>query len=266
MALSAYLLRTAFDTLTIGPLPGAEIGVLIAVRFLTGLGARAVYALAGGVMGDVWQPEQRGTSLGVAMIAMPLFSFPESHGSLILRHRAVRLRRETGHQQYHTAADRVDDSSFGYPNTSSLWISQYHEPVEISGLNYRYIACSAGELLGSQIGGPLTDYLCRRRGAQSDSQTLESRLTLLMPTILISYLGVLLYGWSAAYRLHWLVIDVGVVIMMFGLQLASLFVTAYIMNSYGDHTSSAMAANQFVKSLAAFLFPLFGPSMYHALG
>lgn len=35
---------------------------------------------------------------------------------------------------------------------------------------------------------------------------------------------------------------------------------------YGEHTSSALAAIQFAKSLMAFLFPLFAPSMYSALG
>lgn len=41
---------------------------------------------------------------------------------------------------------------------------------------------------------------------------------------------------------------------------------AYVIDTYGEHTSSAMAASQFVKSLTAFLFPLFAPSMYKALG
>lgn len=43
-------------------------------------------------------------------------------------------------------------------------------------------------------------------------------------------------------------------------------VMAYIIDSYGEHTSSAMAASQFIKSLTAFLFPLFAPGMYQALG
>ena len=41
---------------------------------------------------------------------------------------------------------------------------------------------------------------------------------------------------------------------------------AYVIDAYGEHTSSALAATQFIRSLTAFLFPLFAPSMYHALG
>lgn len=93
MALSIYLLATAFGPLIIGPL--SEIygrkrvldasnvwflvwniacgfantkELLIAGRFLAGFGASAIYALGGGVLGDVWRPEQRGRSLGIYLI------------------------------------------------------------------------------------------------------------------------------------------------------------------------------------------------------
>lgn len=93
MALSIYLLATAFGPLFIGPLSeiyGREVvlhasgvwflvwnfacgfartkEVLIASRFLAGFGASAIYALAGGVLGDIWRPEQRGQSLGVYLL------------------------------------------------------------------------------------------------------------------------------------------------------------------------------------------------------
>ena len=41
---------------------------LIAARFLAGFGASAIYALAGGVLGDIWRPEQRGKSLGIYLL------------------------------------------------------------------------------------------------------------------------------------------------------------------------------------------------------
>ena len=93
MALSIYLLATAFGPLVIGPL--SEVygrqkilhasnlwflvwnvvcgfantkEVLIAARFLAGVGASSIYALAGGVLGDVWGPEQRGRDLGVYLL------------------------------------------------------------------------------------------------------------------------------------------------------------------------------------------------------
>jgi MFS family permease len=93
MALSIYLLATAFGPLVIGPL--SEVygrskvlhasnvwflvwnivcgfaktkEVLIASRFLAGFGASSIYALAGGVLTDVWRPEQRGRSLSIYLL------------------------------------------------------------------------------------------------------------------------------------------------------------------------------------------------------
>ena len=93
MSLSIYLLATAFGPLFIGPLSeiygrqailhGSNIWflvwnivcgfaktkeALIAARFLAGFGASAIYALAGGVLGDMWRPEQRGRSLGIYLL------------------------------------------------------------------------------------------------------------------------------------------------------------------------------------------------------
>jgi MFS family permease len=93
MALSIYLLATAFGPLVIGPL--SEVygrskvlhasnvwflvwnivcgfaktkQTLIAARFLAGFGASSIYALAGAVLTDVWRPEQRGRSLSMYLL------------------------------------------------------------------------------------------------------------------------------------------------------------------------------------------------------
>ncbi|KAI6084022.1 caffeine resistance protein [Hypoxylon rubiginosum] len=362
MSLSIYLLATAFGPLFIGPLSeiyGRRVvlhasnvwfliwnvlcgfattkGTLIAARFLAGFGASAIYALGGGVLGDVWRPEQRGRSLGVyllipllavavgpviggfmaarttwrwmfwatsifqgVMIFVAFFSFDETYGPLILRRRADRIRKETRNSNYYTQAERLDGdrspgtvlgraltrplrlllfhpiiqvsailSGFNYgimyvtiSTFSEIWTSLYHQSVEISGLHY--IAFSLGELAGSQVGAPLMDYWYKRQ--QSRNPAPESRIPLMFPSIIASWGGILMYGWAAQYQVQWSVVDIGVFIAMFGMQLGGMSTTAYVIDAYGDHTSSAMAASQFFKSLMAFCFPLFAPSMYQALG
>ena len=101
---------------------------------------------------------------------------------------------------------------------SELWIVQYHQSIEISGLHY--IACSLGELAASQVGGLIMDYMYARR--QTRNPTAESRIPLMFPGTAAAWLGVLVYGWTAEYRLRWLVVDVGVVTMMFGMQLGGM--------------------------------------------
>jgi predicted MFS family arabinose efflux permease len=93
LSLSIYLLATAFGPLFIGPLSeiyGRQVilhasniwflvwniacafantkELLIGSRFLAGFGASAIYALGGGVLGDIWRPEERGRSLGAYML------------------------------------------------------------------------------------------------------------------------------------------------------------------------------------------------------
>jgi MFS family permease len=93
MSMSIYVLATALGPLFIGPLSemyGRQVvlhasniwflvwniacgfattkGLLIAARFLAGFGASAIYALAGGVLSDIWRPDQRGRSLGMYLL------------------------------------------------------------------------------------------------------------------------------------------------------------------------------------------------------
>jgi MFS family permease len=121
MALSIYLLATAFGPLLIGPL--SEIygrapilhasnvvcgfaktkETLIAARFMAGFGASAIYALAGGVLGDIWRPEQRGKSLGVYLL-IPLLGAAVGETAMdyvILLNLAVLTIRRSHHRWIH---------------------------------------------------------------------------------------------------------------------------------------------------------------------
>ncbi|KAF2160311.1 hypothetical protein M409DRAFT_70489 [Zasmidium cellare ATCC 36951] len=365
MALSIYLLATAFGPLFIGPL--SEVygrkpilhfsniwfliwnivcgfantkGTLIAARFLAGFGASAIYALAGGVLGDVWRPEQRGKSLGIyllipllgaavgpiiggfmaerttwrwmfwstsafqgVMIVASYLAFYETYPQLILRRRAAKKRSETGDNRYYTAAEKLDGersvirivgrslsrpmrllgfhpivqavaclSGFYYGVTyivlatfSDLWVTKYHQRIDISGLHY--IACALGEISGSQIGGPLMDRVFAKLKKKANGEVVpEYHLPMMVPAALITPIGLLMYGWSAQAHVHWIVVDIGVFVTTFGMQIGGQPLQAYIIDSYPDHASSATAASQFIRSLTAFAFPLFAPYMYRSLG
>ncbi|KAG5981325.1 hypothetical protein E4U55_003076 [Claviceps digitariae] len=366
MTLSIYLLATAFGPLFIGPLTevyGREIvlhgsniwflawnvicgfattkELLLVARFMAGFGASSVYSLAGGVLGDIWHPEQRGASLGwylaiplIAVAAGPILggaitaylswrwmfwitsivqavmilfcfkTFRETYAPVILHRIARHLRSETGNEKYQTIDERLKRQksvsrvlasalsrplrllvchpiiqissiilAFNYgllylamASFADLWMNQYHQSITVSGLHY--IACAMGELLGSRIGGPLMDRLFVYMQARSHTgeHVAEYRLPLLIPGALIAPAGLLVYGWAAEYLLHWIVVDLGMFLALFGLQLIGLSMQAYVMDAYPDRISSALAASQFLRSLTAFAFPLFAPGIYAALG
>lgn len=365
MALSVYLLATAFGPLVLGPLSelygrvpvlhatniwflawnivcgfAKNKETLIAARFLGGFGASAIYALAGGVLGDVWPPEQRGRSTGL-YILVPLFGaaagpiiggfvaektswrwifwstsalqgalvllcfwmFRETHAPTILRHKAARLRRTLGNEQYYTTVERLEAgrsvswvmmnslsrpirlllfhpiiqvqaiiSSFNYgilyivlSTFSNLWTTQYHESLSMSGLHY--LAMCLGEVTGAELGGPLLDiYYHKMKKRAGGAVAPEVRLPLMLPAAFVASAGLFMYGWAAEARTEWIVVDIGAFILSFGMQIGGQCQQAYVIDAYPDHTSSAAAAAQFLRSMTAFGFPLFAPKMYSALG
>jgi MFS family permease len=238
----------------------------------------------------------------VAMAALSFTTFQETYAPAILSQRAQKLRRETG-EPYYTYTERAEEemplakvlgqamtrplrllvfhpiiqvaaviSAIGYgllyivlSSFAELWAQHYGQSVEISGLHY--IACALGELLGSQLGAPLMDYWFHRMERRAGGQHLpEHRVPLMLMFAFVAPIGFVVYGWCAEYKVHWAWVDTAMCITMFGMQISGMPLQAYLMDSYPDHTSSAIAAQQFPRSLAAFLFPLFTPKMYAALG
>lgn len=193
-----------------------------------------------------------------AMIFASFFCFPETYGPLILRRRARQLRKSTGNPRYYTLSERVDgdrstlavlwrtvsrpvrllafhpiiqvvalQEGFTYgilyvvlSTFSELWMRQYGESVEISGLHY--IVVSVAEIAGSQLGGYMMDFAYRRRDTRGGANIPESRLPYMIPFFFVGSAGMLMYGWVAQFKLHWTIVDIGVFIMLFGQQIAGM--------------------------------------------
>ena len=365
MSMSVYLLATAFGPLLAGPLSEmygrapvlhatniwflvwnivcgfAETKeLLIIARFLAGFGASAIYALAGGVLGDIWPPSQRGSSLGFyilipllgvaigpiigglisqyttwrwifwstsiiqgVMIAFSFLMFRETHSATILASRAKHFQKTTGNPQYYTAVEKLDVgkskasvilnhlsrpvrllmfhpiiqiqaclSGFSYgilylvlSTFADLYTRQYNESMQISGLHY--ISICLGEVVGAIVGGPLIDYFYRRLGDRAEGVAVpEFRVPMMVPGYLLASVGLLIYGWAAEKHLQWIVVDVGVFVLCFAMQVGGTALQAYVIDTYPNHASSASASTQFLKSMTAFGFPLFAPNMYSVLG
>ena len=238
------------------------------------------------------------------MIAVSFTAFHETYAPTILSRRATKLRKETGDSRYYTVHERATAGksifiALGQALTrpvrllafhpviqitaiisavdygilyivlatfADLWTKQYHQSVEISGLHY--IACVIGELAATQVGSRVMDRFYRRKQLQHPDRELapEYRIPLCFPGTLVACVGFIVYGWTAQYNVHWAVVDIGIAIALFGTQLSGLPLQAYTMDAYSEHTGSALAATQFLRSLTAFLFPLFAPSLYEALG
>jgi hypothetical protein len=240
------------------------------------------------------------------MIIVSFGSFWETYAPLILKRKAEKLRRETGNLRYETELERrhpernkhfmlklgrnlirpvrlllfhpiiqvvsiIEAFYYGIlyivlASFAEIWTEQYHQSVEISGLHY--LACAVGEITGVLLGGRLMDfmfnYMQKRVGASE--HTPELRIPLTFVGSLVAPIGLFIYGWTAQRHTHWLLVDFGVFLTTFGMQVAGMPLYAYILDTYSEHATSALAAAQFLRSLTAFLFPLFAPFMYEKLG
>ena len=237
------------------------------------------------------------------MLLFSFLAFSETHAPTILHRRAKHFRKTTGNQELFTVAERLNAGqtvtavlfqgltrplrllllhpivqlvsliqgiSYGLlylvlTTYANLWIQQYGESVATSGLHY--FSFALGETAAAVIGGPLMDVLYRKMKSRHQGDGLpELRIPMVLPGFIIAPIGFLVYGWTAQYRIVWPVVDLGMFLLAFGLQLQGQPVQAYIIDAYPDHAGSATAASQLLRSLAAFAFPLFAPVMYHILG
>ncbi|KAH6652300.1 major facilitator superfamily transporter [Truncatella angustata] len=153
-----------------------------------------------------------------------------------------------------------------YPN---LWTKSYGESKGTASLNY--ISLAVGSLIGVNICGPLTDWVYarqkRRHGiAEGDPGLPEFRIPLMIPAAIITPCGIALFAWTAQYKAHFILPNLGVAIMAGSSMISYQCIGAYIADCYSHYTASASAACCFLRSLGAFAFPLFAPSLFGALG
>jgi MFS family permease len=149
-----------------------------------------------------------------------------------------------------------------FPN---LYMKVYGESVGIAGLNY--ISLGLGFFIGAPLCGKSGDKIYRKLKAK-DPRGLgkpEYRMPIVIPFSLFVPVGLLVYGWSAQAKTHWIVPNIGTFLFGIGTIAAFQCVTTYLVDTYARFAASAVAAVTILRSLAGFSFPLFAPAMYKAL-
>jgi MFS family permease len=148
---------------------------------------------------------------------------------------------------------------------SDLWTTRYHMRVSTGSLNY--IAPCIGYAIGAQICAFLTDRVYRYQVAKNNGVGKpEFRLPIMVPASLLIPIGLLIYGWSAEYKTHWIVPDFGIALPLMGATIIFQCVSAYLLDTFPIYAASANGAVYIVRGLTGFGFPLFSPEMYAKLG
>jgi hypothetical protein len=111
------------------------------------------------------------------------------------------------------------------------------------------------------------DRIYRSLSKKADGKGLpEFRIPYMLPGMIIMPAGLFWYGWSAERKLHWILVDVGVVIFTLGSFVVAQATGAYQIVQFVQHAASAGASSRSVLYLLAFVFPIFASQLCSTLG
>ncbi|KAI8985212.1 major facilitator superfamily domain-containing protein [Pilobolus umbonatus] len=132
-----------------------------------------------------------------------------------------------------------------------------------------YLGAGIGNLLGTQVGGRLSDrLLLRSRRLRGGIPRSEDRLTanIWIAGFLLNPLGLLMFGWAVEYKLNlWLAI-VGFGIQCFGNIQVVAALTAYLVDALPGKGATVTAASNFVRMMFACILTIVANQMVSALG
>ncbi|KAF1344878.1 major facilitator superfamily domain-containing protein [Delphinella strobiligena] len=281
-----------------------ERGKAISIYSLAPLLGPAVGPIAGGFITEntTWRWTFWATCIACALIQLSgVFFLQETYVPELLKRKKNRLIKETGNKDLHTEFDDPNRTFSKHLKTAlvrpfrmistqpivqvlavymayvyglmylvlstfpGLWTGEYGESVGIGGLNY--ISLGVGFFLGTQIGAPLNDGMYRRLKKKNGGVgRSEFRIPLMFPGSILMPVGLFWYGWSAEYKIHWIMPNIGAAIFAMGTIMIFQASQTYVVDAYTRFAASAVASTTVLRSLAGFGFPLFAPAMYNALG
>ncbi|KAM3501380.1 hypothetical protein MY10362_005597 [Beauveria mimosiformis] len=118
---------------------------------------------------------------------------------------------------------------------------------------------------GGGGGGDGEEVMARRRPSVGAIKP-EYRLPPLRLGAVLLPVGLFIYGWTAQYKVHWIVPIIGTTIMGVGNLVIFMSLQLYLVDTFTIYAASALAANSVVRSLLGAVLPLAGGPMYEKLG
>ena len=77
--------------------------------------------------------------------------------------------------------------------------------------------------------------------------------------------GLIMFAWTAG-RVHWAGYMVGAFIFGIGMLMSYIYIQSYLVDCFGEYSTSALAAVILARFPITFLFCLFGFELYKNLG
>ncbi|SPO04281.1 probable MFS multidrug transporter [Cephalotrichum gorgonifer] len=150
---------------------------------------------------------------------------------------------------------------------TQVFQSQYAFTKSTSGLAYLGLGAAlvAAMVTSSALGDRVRTSRMRSDGVEQPRP--EYRLVLMIWFTPLVGVGLLLYGWTVYYKVHWIVPIIGTAFIGFGAFFVIMPTQLYLVDLFGSKgAASALGATNLLRYLSSTFLPLAGPSMYKALG
>ncbi|KAF2679817.1 MFS general substrate transporter [Lentithecium fluviatile CBS 122367] len=320
-----------------------NIQTMLVARFLDGLAGSAFLSVAGGTVGDMFAKHELsapmmiytaspfvgpevGPLLGgfivqnttwrwcfyvltiwsALQLALIVFFVPETYHPVLLRRKAIRLRKETGNPEWIAPIEKMSRSITKTVLWSCIRPFQllFFEPMCLNlcilsaillGILYLFfgafplvfqnnhgftISQTGLSFLGLFVGmliGIASDPLWRRcyerlvrqqeaQGGEPGGSEPEFRLPSTIAGAFVVPIALFGFGWTTYSHVHWIVPIIFSAIFGTGVIWVYSGVFTFLVEAYPVYAASALAANSFARSYFAAAFPLFGVQMYNNLG
>ncbi|KAL2398925.1 MFS-type transporter penM [Exophiala dermatitidis] len=235
---------------------------------------------------------------GVLFVAALIFQ-RETYPLVVLERKARRLRKQTGNEKLRSALGSTRSPgqllmlsivrplkmlflspivfglslyhsvTYGYlyilfTTLTTVFEGQYG--ISASNVGLTYLGMGVGQFAGLVLFGIFSDKLIQRKGkAKGGELKPEYRLPLLWPGAVALPVGLILYGWTAQYKVHWIVPIIATTLLGGATTFCFMPIGVYLVDAYTSYAASAMAANTVLRSIGGAFLPLAGPRMYAAL-
>ncbi|KAM5342196.1 hypothetical protein ACJ41O_015227 [Fusarium nematophilum] len=213
---------------------------------------------------------------GVALI-VSLTSLRETHPPTILKRRAKKLQKSTGISDFQSQRE---------PGGLQLIITSIIRPVKmlttspliiglsllsavaygvlylmfttitevfqtrygiVNNVGLVYFGIGVGQIVGVCAFGSISDAVVKKL-AKGGEMKPEYRLQPMAPAAAMVPLGLLIYGWSAQYYVHWFVPLLGNFFIGVGVITIFIPVAAYLVDAFPAHAASATAATTGIET------------------
>lgn len=274
----------AMTLFSLGPLTGPVLGPVIGGFVVASKGWRWTFWVLAAVAG------------GTAITALVVLR--ETHPRILLERKAARLRVSTGNpdlrskltlpftpRQMLTRAlvrpavllvrspillvlSLYVGLVFGilyllFTTFTTVFEGQYGFSTAVSGL--AYLGLGVALVLGVVVFNIMNRSMMAQLKGKPPRP--EQRLLPMIWFSPFSAVGLFIYGWTAEYRVHWIVPIFGTVFIGYGAFFVLMPVQLYLVDLFGSSAAaSALGANLLLRYILGTFLPLAGPSMYKTLG